>query len=281
MPLLFMDAETQRMEFYLKVLGWMHARRKPLLIGVIVAAALGLMAAFFAWRNAENEAAANALFFALPSEHGPRGMPSSPAPLLDLAQHYGGTTAGKHAELLAAESLFTQGKYPEAEHAFSRFIDDHPADELVPQAKVGIAACVEAQGRNMDAVQKYHEIILAYPGEANIVSPVKLTVARLYDEANKPQDALNFYTELARLLSQNPYDPWASEARERRALLLAKHPELAPSQASAAPSGFSVSQAAKAAASATNAAGPKPSGTNQGVNLLTIPGLTPKTTTKP
>jgi hypothetical protein len=51
-----------------------------------------------------------------------------------------------------------------------------------------------------------------------------LTLARLFEEQNKPDQALRNYDELARIQSQN--DPWAGEARERRELLLAKHPEL-------------------------------------------------------
>lgn len=266
---------------YMKVFAWAYARRKPLLIGVIVAAAVGLAVAFLAWNANRHEAEAQALFFAVPFQGGPRVAPPPPSAFLDLARDYSGTAAGEHAQLLGAELLFTQGKYPEAEREFALFINDHPGDELVPQARVGVAACVEAQGKIMDAIQKYHEIILAYPGEANIVSPVKLTLARLYEEANQPQQAAPYYAELARQLSQNPYDPWAAEAQDRIRLLLAKHPELARSQASAAPSsGFSVSEAAKAAASA-KAPEPKAAATNPAVNLLTIPGPVPKTAGKP
>jgi predicted negative regulator of RcsB-dependent stress response len=280
-----MDTETQSTEFYFKVLGWMHAHRKALLIGAIVALAIGLIAAFLAWKSSQDELAANALFFAIPIETGSRVAAPSPTAFLELAQEYPGTAGGEHAELLGAELLFTQGKYPEAEREFTRFGADHPDDPLVSQSRIGVAACVEAEGKTMDAIQKYREIILAYPGEENIVSPAKLTMARLCEEANPPQlqQALTYYSELARILTQNPYDPWASEGRERGALLFSKHPELARSQASAAPapSGFSISDAVKAAAPATTAPAPKVAGTNQGVNLLSIPGVTSKTTGKP
>jgi hypothetical protein len=54
----------------------------------------------------------------------------------------------------------------------------------------------------------------------NIVSPAKLTLARLYDEDNQAAAGLQLLCELARLLNQNPYDPWAAEARERAQLLV-------------------------------------------------------------
>jgi tetratricopeptide (TPR) repeat protein len=275
-----MDAETRSTEFYVKVVGWIYAHRKPLLIGAIVVAAIGLVVAFLAWKANHDEAEAQALFFAVPIEGGARAAPPSPMAFLDVAQKYSGTAAGEHAQLLGAELLFTQGKYAEAGREFAHFIDEHPSDELVPQAKVGLAASVEAEGKIMDAIQKYHEIILAYPGDANIVSPTKLTVARLCEEANQPQQALTYYVELARMREQNPYDPWAAEAQERARLLLAKHPELARSQTSAAPAGFSVSEAAKAAAS-VKAPEAKAVAANPATNLLSIPGAAPKTAAKP
>ena len=99
---------------------------------------------------------------------------------------------------------------------------------LVPQAKVGVAACLEGEGKIPEAAQKYQELISAYPSEPNIVSPVKLTLARLDEQLNKPEQALQYYMDLARI--QNPYDPWSAEARERGEMLLLKHPELQKAQ---------------------------------------------------
>jgi hypothetical protein len=128
----------------------------------------------------------------------------------------------------------------------------------------------------------------------SIISPAKLTLARLYEESNQPQQALTYYAELARVLNQNPYDPWAAEARERAQLLASKHPELMKALTSAAPSapqntGFPSDANAtegrkSAAAAATNAPKtsppPAPSG-NQTPNLLTIPGASSNSTLKP
>ena len=110
-----------------------------------------------------------------------------------------------------------------------------------PRPRLASAACLEAEGKSADAIQKYQSIISAYPSDINITGPAKLTLARLYEQANRPDQALTFYSELAR--SQNPYDPWAAEARERGELLLAKHPELrraeaAPAAAAPAPLPF-------------------------------------------
>ena len=283
-----MDAQTQTTDGYIRVLAWLHARRKPLVIGGVAAAVIGLVWGFMAWKKAQDETDANAQIFAIPIEGGPRSAPPSPLPLLDLAKEYPGTAAGEYAQLLAADLLFNQGKYPEAGRQFADFVDNHPDSSLVPEASVGVAASLEAQGKTPEAINKYHDIIVTYPSELSIVSPAKLTLGRLYQEDGKPQLAFNYYVELARMLSQNPYDPWASEARERAQLLAAKYPELLKSQTSAAPSaaapGFSISEATKAAGSAAPAPPPsKPAApaNNQIPKLLTIPGPSSNSTRKP
>ncbi len=289
-----MDAQPPSTDTYLKVVQWVHDRRKPLLIGVSAVAVLGLAWAFWAWNSASHETQANADFFVIPIEGGMRSVAVSSTPLLEVASAYPSTAAGEHAKVLAAEELFTQGKYPEAYQQFSGYIDNYPDSVLLPQAKVGLAACLEAEGKTSEAITKYHDIILMYPTEMSIVSPAKLTLARLYEESNQLQQALSLYAELARGLNQNPNDPWAAEARERAQLLASKHPELmkaltggAPNEnTSSAQSGFTLDapQGQTAGTAATNAAkpsAPPASSDNHGLNLLTIPGVSSNSTTNP
>jgi predicted negative regulator of RcsB-dependent stress response len=223
----FMEAETiESTERYLKLLAWLHANRKKLIIGAGVVAAVALAAGVMSWQKGEAETDANTQLLNTPlaTPSGNRMVPAQPGPLLNLAKEYPDTSAGEYAELLGAESLFTEGKYPEAHEEFSKFIDQYPDSALLSQAKVGLAACLEGEGKISEAAQKYQELISTYSSEANIVSPAKLTLARLDETQNRPEQALTYYEELARI--NNPYDPWAAEARERGQLLLMKHPEL-------------------------------------------------------
>jgi len=291
-----MEAQTQSTDRYLQTVQWLHDRRKPLTVCGVVVAVLGLAWAFWSWNNARNEADANTQFFATPFDGGLRSLAVSPEPMLEVSREYPNTPGGEHAQALAAEELFTQGKYPEALKQFTQFIDTYPDSALVPQAKVGAAACLEAEGKTTEAIAKYREIISSYPTEMSIISPAKLTLARLYEESNQLQQALAYYAELARVLSQNPNDPWASEARERAQLLAAKHPELMKALSGAAPSapqnGIFNSDSLEApdgksakapATGATNApkTPPPASSSNQIPNLLTIPGASTNATTKP
>ncbi|HTA29926.1 MAG TPA: tetratricopeptide repeat protein [Candidatus Cybelea sp.] len=292
-----MDAQTQTTDRYLNTVQWLHDRRKPLLVGSAVVAVLCLAWAFWAWKNAKNEADANTQFFAAPLESSMRSMALSPEPLLEVSREYPNTAAGEHAQVLAAEELFTQGKFPEALRQFNEFVDTYPDSALIPQAKLGVAASLEAQGKATEAIAKYREIIGIYPTEMSIISPAKLTLARLYEETGQLQQALSAYAELARVLNQNPQDPWASEARERAQLLASQHPELMKALTSAAQSAPTngifnsdvleapdVKSAKASAVGATNAAKtsspPGPSG-NEIPNLLSIPGVSTNSTNKP
>ncbi len=224
-----MEAETSQpssVETYYRVIAWVHERRKPLLIGVGVVAAAGLIAGLMAWSKSQKAADADAKLFELPVGSSPTAAVLAPSPsaYLDIAKNYPNTSAAEYASLLGAERFFTDANYTEAERAFSQFVSDYPDSPLIAQAKMGVAACLEAEGKNSEALQKYQAIISAHSSELNVSEPAKLTMARLYEQENRPDQALSFYGDLAR--SQNPYDPWAAEARERGELLLAKHPEL-------------------------------------------------------
>jgi len=144
-----------------------------------------------------------------------------------VAQDYSGTSAGTVAQLLAARSLFLDGKYAEAQSAFNKFLTDNPNSALVPQAKVCVAESLEAQGKTNEAISEYKTINTLYASMPNIVMPVKLTLGRL-SETEKPDQSVKYYGELASIKDMR--DPWVAEATERLNLLLAKHPELNPNR---------------------------------------------------
>ena len=208
--------------------GWLHTNRKRVLAGAIVAGVIGAIVAAVMWNRSRNEANANQALLAVPSLIGGEapGDASAAKALLGISQQYPGTSAGAAAQLLAAKELFLGGKYSEAQQEFSKFAADYSGNALVPQANVGIAACLEAQGKIGDAVQQYKKINVIYSGSPGIVVPVKLTLGRLSEADNKPDQAVTYYKELINI--QDPNDPWVREAYERFQLLVAKHPELNP-----------------------------------------------------
>ena len=226
-----MDADTTLTFF--NVYNWLRANQKRVLAGLIVLVVLAAGMTLWAWNKGQNEAAANQALLDIPTVSGlsaSTGLPASDdAATLDalrkIIAEYPGTTAGASAQLLAARSLFSEGKYPEAQQAFAKFIADHPGHELIPQAQIGVAASLEGQGKISEAVTKYKEVAAIYSTVGNIVYPVKLTLGRLSEADNRPDQALGYYEDLARIKA--PYrDPFIAEAQERYMLLIAKHPEL-------------------------------------------------------
>lgn len=287
-----MEAETTQSDTFFKLMAWLHANRKRILIGAIAVAAIAVVSALVSWRKAVDESDANAQLFAIPGVVGLGARAELPAPtrLLDVAKEHPHTAAGEYGLLLGARELFMVGKYPEAQQDFAQFLSDYPDSSLVPEARLGVAASLEAQGNTKEAVQKYQELITAFPGETHIVSPAKLTLARLLEQENQPQLALTYYSQLAQI--QNPYDPWAAEARERGQLLLAKHPELrkaepTPGTASTMPFSLPSSPAAagKPAAAAPVKTPPAsqpaaPAGSKTGPNFLQVPSSSPNSAPK-
>ena len=206
-------------------MAWLHVNRQRVLIAIGLLLAMILGVALYKWKKTNDEVRANAALFALPSLIGVTGRTDTPRAedFQKVSSEYPSSKAAERAELLAAGIMFTDGKYLDAQRQFSKFLEKHEGSDLQSQAAIGVAASLEAQGKIPEAVAKYQELLVKYPAE-NIISPAKLTLARLMETQNKPGEALKLYDDLAR--SQNQYDPFAGEARERREQLLEKNPGL-------------------------------------------------------
>jgi tetratricopeptide (TPR) repeat protein len=210
-----------------KFLIWLHANRKRVATIAVAVLAVGGILGIVIWRQGQVEVNANEDFFALPSAFGSeKGPHPTPDALLKVAQEYPKTSVGEQSQFLAAGIYFTDGKYEQAYSEFSKFTTEHVESPLLPQAHLGMAASLEAQQKYAEAIQKYENVVTTFRNDS-VVGPAKLTLARLYEDKNENAKALEYYDQLIKTPS-GPYDPWAGEARERRDLLLNKHPELDP-----------------------------------------------------
>lgn len=129
--------------------------------------------------------------------------------------------------LLAAEALFTEGKFTEATSQFERFTKEYPSSPLCAGAALGIAACLEAQNKPAEALTAYQAVTTRY-AESPVTAQARLAVGRLHELAKHPDQALRIYDELSKPTSTSA---WAGEARQRREALLKAHPELVPTNA--------------------------------------------------
>jgi tetratricopeptide (TPR) repeat protein len=149
---------------------------------------------------------------------------------LKIAQEYSGTAAADRAGLLAAGALFSENKFTEAQAQFNKFIRDRPQSPFAPIAAYGVAACLEALGKQDEALASYQNLSVRYPN-SSVLDDAKLSIARLYEAKKMPELALRAYDELMKSAAAGGMANAVSEAMARREDLVAKHPELAKTNA--------------------------------------------------
>jgi tetratricopeptide (TPR) repeat protein len=144
-----------------------------------------------------------------------------PAAYLKVASQYPNTSAGARAALLAGGAYFIDSKFSEAHAEFSRFIRDHRDHPLLPEALLGIAACLDAQGKTDEAITAYKSLIDHHPDAKGVLPQAKFALARLYEQQKKIELARNLYEDVGR---SDPGSSLGNEAGMRFEELKIKYP---------------------------------------------------------
>jgi TolA-binding protein len=224
-----MQSDAPRSDNYVRFLAWTQANQKRLILWgtVLVLVIAGIL--FFVYYQGQKEmrasvALSNVRVPLSPGSSMPAGTSDA---YLKVAHEHASTKAGGRALLLGAATLFTEGKYPDAQKVFEQFLKEYPESQWVPQAHFGIASTLDAQGKAVEATAKFEEIRRRYANDA-VIDEVKLALARLYENQNKPEEAHKIYTEL---VQNSPYSGMGSEAGVRKEELETKFPQLKPTNA--------------------------------------------------
>lgn len=217
--------------FY-ELLTWAELNKKRILLATAALLVLGgAVGAFLASRNQRERRASELLATLVPSQMSGQKLGGlSSGSYLDLVKNYPKTRAAQSALLLAAEGLFSAGRYAEARQQFEKFRQEYPESPLLASAAYGVAACLEAENKSDQALTAYQEVVSRYPGEATY-GQSKFALARLLERKEQFQRALEIYNELSR---PNVASAWSSDAAMAREQLLARHPELAPTNVASA-----------------------------------------------
>ncbi len=164
---------------------------------------------------------------------------------------YGNTPAGASASLLLAEKQRVEGKFDEANKTLQDFIDKDPAHELVPAAKIAMAANLQSLNKTDEALSLYKQIAASYP--KSFVAPLALiSQVPLLKEKKQPDEARRVCETI---LSQYGQSFWAGEAmREIRTL----KPEVTPTISSAPAGNVAAPQAGAGAVPSVSASPPQP-----------------------
>jgi len=228
-----MQSNVAQLPLSHRIWAWFETNKKPTIIGVGIAIVAGLLIWFVSYKHEEKQiAAGNALsdVSARQVGSGP-GRTDSAAAFLSIASSYPNSSAGARALLLAAGTLFTDGKFPEAQAQFERFTREYHDSPYMGEALLGIASSLDAQGKTDAAAAAYKDLIDHHPTEL-VVPQAKFALARLYDQQGKPELARDMYQDVERAM---PFTSLGNEAGMRLEELTAKYPKLAPASPAPTP----------------------------------------------
>ena len=214
-------------------MAWLELNKGKLGLFALLAVLIGFGVATWRYFNEQQELKASTALLELRPVLTPQTNvpPPQASALLKVAEDFSGTHAAQRAKFLAAQALYTEGKYAEAETQFGNFVRENAGSPWVPMAAYGQAAALEAMNKTNEALTAYQQIATAY-ANSSVMDEAKLAIARIYETRNEPQQALRIYNELLPATPEgmgmgNP------EAMERKDALLRLHPELGTNQAPA------------------------------------------------
>ena len=210
------------------LLAWLEVHKKHVAIGAGAFLVVILLAMIFIQQAAQKEKSASESLsdVRVPFSSAVAPPPGTVEALSKVAGEHAGTKAAARALLIGAGILFAEAKSPadyvEAQKRFTRVTQEYPESPWQPQAHLGIAAALAAQGKTAEAIAKYEEVNRRY-ASSPIIDEARLALARLY-EVSKPEDAFKLYEDLTK---GNPNSVLSMEANMRQDALLKAHPELA------------------------------------------------------
>jgi len=217
------------MAYVYKLWPWVEANKNRLIGGGAIAIIAGFVISFYFWRQNQNEIAAGQALTELAVSNRQNSDAGQFADAcLKIAADFPGTRAGERAAVQGATALFDSGKYTEAQAQFQQFLKIHPDSVFSPQATLGVAACLDVQGKTDLAASAYRRVISGFQ-DSDTVNAAKFAVAQIDERQGKLSDAENLYEDVAR---SNPNGSLGSEAALHAMELQAK---LTPAPASTAP----------------------------------------------
>lgn len=220
-----MESDAGQIPLSHKTWAWFEANKKQTLWSAGGILVLGVIVAFFLYRQNEAEVAASEALsnVSVPQMTGAGSRGDIAEAYLKVAAAHPKSGASARALLLAAGSFFVEGKYAEAQTQFERFRREHSDSPFLGEALLGIAACLDAQqGKTREAIAAYKDLIDHRPGDV-VLPQARFALARLHDAQNEPEQARNLFEEVERT---DPYGSLGDEARMRLEELKAKYPKL-------------------------------------------------------
>jgi TolA-binding protein len=181
---------------------------------------------YLSTQREQRELAAGREFTKLQMSQAPNATPRQTADGYQaIAAKYAGTAAAQRAQLQSAAVLFSANDFAAAQPRFESFLALNPNSPLAVQAKMGVAACLEAQGKLDDALKAYRLAASQAPGSPDAVAAL-FAQGRVLELLGKTAEAVSCYKEVAAAPLAGSL---ANESAQRLTLLQAKLPAAQPS----------------------------------------------------
>ena len=195
-------------------LSWASQNRRSVITSVaILALVIVLLVGGGVLYSHRSEQAATAFGAAMQSYQTPLATPGQPVPpgvktfssvverakaanaqFLDVANHYGMTSAGKNALYFAGLTYIEANQNTDAEATLKKVADGWDS-ELSSLAKLSLAQLYRQTNRDPLAIDLYNQLT-AKPTTTVAAGLAQLQLAELYESEGKPADAKKIYAQL-------------------------------------------------------------------------------------
>lgn len=218
-----MESDVTQSAAFFKTWAWAEAHKKHLLLGAAGVLAVGIVAGFYFYQQDQKQSVASQALSKIANQSSLTGKAAAPETFLQVATDYANTGGGERALLVAGARFFAEGKFPDAQAQFLKFLGQYAASDFAGQAALGVAASLEAQGKTEEALKAYKDISERRANE--LVAPqAKLSLARILEAQGKLTEARDIY----QLLMRSESGSIGQQAGMNLQALLGKHPELIP-----------------------------------------------------
>jgi predicted negative regulator of RcsB-dependent stress response len=180
-----MELHDAPAHYFFKLWPWIEANRTRLMIGGgIVIVGAGLIS-FRSYQRTQREIdAGTALTQAMMADPRNNTVDQQAGLFMKVAEDYSGTAAAQ------------------------QFLKQYSSSTLAAQAALGLASCLDAQGKTDPAAAAYQQVLKSYSDSA-VALHAKFRLAQINEQQGKITDALNLYEDLARA---NPNTSLGSDA---------------------------------------------------------------------
>lgn len=223
-----MQTQDAPAEILFKLWPWLEQNAKTLIV-IVVAAVVVVGGYFFVQaQHEQNEVNAGEALTTLMANPPAGGPQASAAALTALASKYSGTPAAVRAQLQGAAMFYSLGNYSNAQTEFEKSLGANSGGQEAAIAQLGLAASLEAQGKQDAAITAYQRVVTGYPSSPCSI-PANYSLGRIFESQGKLSEALSYYGALSQWGQEaGSYGQLASQAANQIRAKLATQKPAAP-----------------------------------------------------